>query len=103
MLRIKKKDKVVVKTGKDKGKQGEVTKVFPKSQRATVTKINIVKKHTRPGQRNPGGVIDVEASVHLSNLMLICPKCSQPTKVKFDWLEDGEKIRICKKCGEMVV
>lgn len=103
MLRIKKKDKVVVKTGKDKGKQGEVTKIFPKSQRATVTKVNIVKKHTRPSQRNPGGVVEVEASVHISNLMLICPKCSQPTKIKFDWLEDGEKIRICKKCGEMVV
>jgi len=103
VLKIKKKDTVIAKTGKDKGKQGEVLKIVKKSNRAYVSKINLMKKHTRPTQQSPGGVIETEAPVHISNLQLVCPKCSQPTKVKFDRLEDGEKVRVCKKCGEMIV
>lgn len=103
MLKLKKKDTVIVRTGKDKGKQGEVIKIFEKSNRVLVTKLNIIKRHTRPTQTSPGGVVEKEASIHISNLQLICSKCSQPTRIKFDRLEDGEKVRVCKKCGEMIV
>ena len=103
MLRLKKKDTVIVKAGKDKGKQGEVLKVYKEKNRVLVSKIGIVKRHTRSTQQNPGGVVEKEASIHVSNLQLVCSKCSQPTRVKFDKLEDGEKVRICKKCGEMIV
>ena len=103
MLKFKKKDTIVVRTGKDKGKQGEIIKIFNNTDRVLVSKINIVKRHTRPAQQNPGGVVEKEASVHISNLQLICPKCSQPTKIKFDSLENGDKVRVCKKCGEIIV
>ena len=103
MFRIKKKDNVLVRTGKDKGKQGQVKTVFPERQRAIVEKVNLVKKHTRATQQSPGGVIEIEAPIRLSNLQLVCPKCDKPTRIKFDTLEDGEKVRICKKCGEMVL
>ncbi len=103
MYRIKKKDKVMIRTGKDKGKQGEVRKIIPSSGRAIVSKLNVSKKHSKPTRTDPGGVTEVEAPIELSNLCLVCSKCSQPTKIKFDRLEDGEKVRICKKCGEMVI
>jgi large subunit ribosomal protein L24 len=103
MLNFKKKDTVLVKTGKDKGKQGEVLKIIKEKNRVLVTKIGMVKRHTRPTQNSPGGVVEKEASIHMSNLQLICSKCSQPTKVRFDKLEGGEKVRVCKKCGEMIV
>ena len=103
MFTIKKKDKVIVRTGKDKGKQGEVKKVYPESRRVLVEKVNLVKKHARPTQQSPGGVVEREAPVRISNLQLVCPKCSKPTRIKFDTLEDGEKVRVCKKCGEMVL
>lgn len=103
MLKIKKKDTVVVKIGEDKGKQGEVIKILTDSYSALVSKINYVKKHSKPSRQNPGGVIEKEAPIHISNLELLCPKCNQTTRIKFDRLSDGEKVRICKKCGEMVV
>ncbi|MFH1414898.1 MAG: 50S ribosomal protein L24 [Elusimicrobiota bacterium] len=103
MLKIKKKDNVIVTAGKDKGKQGEVIKVFEKTKRVLVSKINIIKKHARASQSNPGGVMEKEAAVHISNLQIVCSKCSQPTRIRFDKLEDGEKVRVCKKCGEMLI
>ncbi len=103
MLKIKKKDKVIIKKGKDKGKTGEVLKIRPSSGKAVVSKLNVAKKHSRPTGQSQGGVLDVELPVSLANLQLICTKCDQPTKVKFDRLQDGEKVRICKKCGEMIV
>jgi len=103
MLTIKKKDKVIVKTGKDKGKTGEVLKVFPEISRVIVSKINFIKKHARPTQISPGGITEKESPIHISDVQLICPKCNQPTRVKIDWLSDGKKIRICRKCGEMIV
>ena len=103
MFSIKKKDTVLVKTGKDKGKQGEVLKIFREKNRVLVSKLNIIKRHTRPTQTDPGGVVEKESSIHISNLQLVCSKCAQPTKIKFDRLEDGQKVRICKKCGEMIV
>lgn len=103
MILIKKKDKVKIKTGKDKGKNGEVLKVFPKKEAIIVSKINFVKRHTRTSRTEPGGIIEKEAPIHVTNVQLICSKCNQPTRVKIDTLEDGKKVRICKKCGEMQV
>jgi len=103
MLNIKKKDRVMVKTGKDKGKSGEVLKVFPKEERIIVSKINFVKKHRKPSQTDPGGVIQKEGKIHISNVQLVCPKCNQATRIKREKLSDDKKIRICKKCGEMIV
>lgn len=103
MLTIKKKDKVVVKTGKDKGKTGEVLKVFPENSRIIVSKINFIKRHTRATQTAPGGITEKESPIHISDVELICPKCNQATRVKIDRLSDGKKIRVCRKCGEMIV
>ena len=103
MLTIKKKDKVVVLAGKDKGKRGEVLKVFPEEKRVIVSKINFVKRHTRPTQTEPGGIREKEAPMSISKVMLVCPKCSQRTRPKFDTLSDGKKVRVCRRCGEMIV
>ena len=101
-LFVKKEDKVMVLAGKDRGKQGEVIQVLPKDQRVVVSKINFVKRHSKPTQTAPGGIREMEASLHLSNVMLICKKCSQPMRSKNDSLTDGTKVRICRKCGEMI-
>lgn len=103
MLGIKKKDKILVITGDDKGKKGEVLKVLPKEERVIVSKVNIVKKHTRPTQTAPGGIREIEAPVHISNVVLLCPKCEQAMRPKFDFLSDGKKVRFCRKCGEMIM
>jgi len=103
MLFIRKKDRVIVKTGKDKGKKGEVIKIFPDKSRVIVSKVNLTKSHTRPTQTEPGGIREKEGPLSISSVQLICPKCAKPTRVKRDWLSDGKKIRICKKCGEMIV
>jgi large subunit ribosomal protein L24 len=101
MNKIKRNDTVLVITGKDKGKQGQVRKVLPKEGRAYVTGVNIVKKHRRP--RTPqetGGIIEMEAPIHLSNLKVICPNCGRPTRIGIHVHEDGKKTRYCKKCKE---
>ncbi len=103
MYKIKKNDKIIVKTGKDKGKTGEVLKILEGGKRALVAKLNIAKVHTRPSQTSSGGVVEKETPIDISNIQVICPKCSNATKVNFDRLQDGEKVRICKKCGEMIV
>ena len=107
-MKIKKGDSVLVIAGDDKGKTGKVLKVFLDKSRAIVEGINFIKRHTRKTQRaQKGGIIEKEGSVHISNLMLFCPKCSSPTKVAYKILE-GEvgggpsKVRICRKCGEIV-
>lgn len=102
---IHKKDKVIVLTGKNRGKQGDVVQVLVDSGRVIVSKINFVKRHTRgnPQQGEPGGIREKEASLHISNVMLVCPKCSQPMRPKIDRLSDGTKVRACRKCGEMLV
>jgi len=103
MLNIKKKDKVVVLAGKDKGKQGEVLKLFIEKNRVIVSKVNFVKRHTKSTQRDPGGIKEKEAPISLSNVMLVCPKCNMPTRPKFDKLSDGKTVRVCRKCGEIIV
>lgn len=102
-LGIKKKDKVIVLVGEDKGKTEEVLKVFPKKQRIIVRKVNLAKRHTRATRDSPGGILEKEGSIHISNVMLVCPKCNQPTRVKVDRLQEGKKVRICRKCGEIIL
>jgi len=100
---IKKNDKVIVISGKEKGKIGTILKVDSEKQRAVVEKVNMVKRHARPGgKRAQGGIIEKEAPLHISNLMLVCGKCAEPTRVGKRILEDGSKVRVCKKCGELL-
>ena len=101
--KIKKDDKVIVIAGKDKGKIGTVLSVDKERQRVVVEKVNIVKKHLRPSVNAPqGGIVEKEAPIHISNVMLICNKCAQPTRVGKKILEDGRKVRVCKKCKEPI-
>ncbi|MDR3274902.1 MAG: 50S ribosomal protein L24 [Endomicrobium sp.] len=102
-MKIKKKDKVLVLSGKDKGKKGEVLDIFPDKGKVVVAKINLVKKHTKPTQKDPGGIREKESPIAVSKVMLVCPKCSQASRPKFDKLSDGKKIRICRRCGEMII
>ncbi len=101
-FKIRKNDRVQVITGKDRGKVGKVLRVIPRKSRAIVEGVNIVKKHQKPTPGSQGGIIEKEASIHISNLMLICPKCTDPVRVGYKILEDGSKVRICKKCGEVI-
>jgi large subunit ribosomal protein L24 len=100
---IKKNDKVIVLVGKEKGKVGAVLKVDSEKGTALVEKVNMVKRHTRPGGKSAqGGIIEKEASMHISNLMLLCNKCAEPARIGKRQLEDGSRVRICKKCGELL-
>jgi len=100
---IKKNDKVIVLAGKEKGKIGTVLKVDAEKGRAIVEKVNMVKRHTRPGGKNAqGGIVEKEAPIHISNLMIVCNRCAQPTRVGKRILEDGTKARVCKKCNELI-
>ncbi|MFH1350378.1 MAG: 50S ribosomal protein L24 [Pseudomonadota bacterium] len=100
---IKKNDKVIVLTGKEKGKIGTVLKVDAEKGRAIVEKLNVAKRHARPGPTSAqGGIIEKEAPIQISNLMLVCNKCAEPSRIGKRILEDGSKIRICKKCGELL-
>ena len=100
---IKKDDKVKVITGKDKGKIGKVIKVIEKKNRILVENINMVKRHSRPSAKNKqGGIIEGEAAIHWSNVMLICNKCVTPVRMRTQRLEDGKKIRVCRKCNEAI-
>lgn len=102
-LRIKKGDTAIVLTGKDKGKQGRVLSVLPKKERVIIEGLNIIKKHMRPNkQYTQGGIIEKEAPIHISNVMLICPKCNKPTRIANAVLDDGRKQRRCKKCNEVI-
>ena len=100
---IKKNDTVMVVAGKEKGKTGKVLKVFSKKNRAVVEKVNFIKRHMRPGAHSrQGGIVEKENPIHLSNLMVVCGKCTDPTRVERRVLEDGSKVRSCKKCGEIL-
>ena len=100
---IKKNDKVKVVTGKDSGKIGKVLKVDRKKDRILVENINIVKRHTRPNAQNrQGGIIESEAPLRSSNVMLLCNKCIKPVRIKMLRLDDGKKVRVCRKCNEQI-
>ncbi|WP_163655165.1 50S ribosomal protein L24 [Listeria sp. PSOL-1] len=101
-MHVKKGDKVQVITGKDKGKSGKVLAAFPKKDRVIVEGINMVKKHTKPSNINPqGGILNVEAPIHVSNVMLIDPKSGEPTRVGYE-VRGDKKVRIAKKSGEAI-
>jgi large subunit ribosomal protein L24 len=100
---LKKNDLVMVVSGKERGKSGRVLRVFPQKNRIIIEKINFIKKHTRPsGQTKQGGIIEREAPVHISNVMVICEKCNLPVRVGKKILDDGKKVRMCRKCGEIL-
>ncbi len=100
--KIKKGDRVVVTTGRDKGKKGEVLKVFPKENRALVSGINVVKRHQRQSAKVQGGIVNKEAPVHLSNIAHVDPKSGDATRIGFKILGDGRKVRVAKKSGEVI-
>jgi large subunit ribosomal protein L24 len=100
---IKKNDTVKVIAGKDKGKTGKVLRIIPKKGRAIVEKLNLVKRHLRPSeQARQGGILEKESPIEMSNLMLICSKCTDPTRVGYRVLDDEKKVRFCKKCKEVI-
>jgi large subunit ribosomal protein L24 len=106
MAKIKRGDTVLVISGNDRGLSGVVQRVLPGAERVVIAGINTVKKHQRPmragrAQVQPG-IIEFEAPIHISNVMLVCPQCDQPTRVGFSRQEDGRKVRMCKHCGEVV-
>ena len=101
--RIKKDDKVRVIAGKEKGKMGKVLRVFGDKDRVIIENVNFVKRHTKPGgQTRQGGIIEKEAPIHWSNVMLMCNKCINPVRIKMQRLEDGRMVRACKGCGEII-
>lgn len=104
MLHIKKDDEVLILAGRDRGKRGKVLRMFPSRNRAVVENINMVRRHTRPNpQKNiKGGIVERESPVQLSNLMVVCRECSEPTRVGFNLLSDGKKVRVCRKCDGTV-
>lgn len=100
-MNVKKGDRVKVLSGKDKGKEGVILRSLPQKERVVVEKVNMIKKAMRPTQQNPqGGISTMEAPIHVSNVMLVCPHCNQATRVNRKRNEEGKKIRICKKCGK---
>ncbi|GAA4723732.1 50S ribosomal protein L24 [Brevibacillus fulvus] len=102
-MHVKKGDTVIVITGKDKGKKGRVLAAYPKKDRVLVEGINLVKKHTRPSQANPqGGIVTQETPIHVSNVSLIDPKSGKPTRIGYKVLDNGKKVRVAKKSGEVI-
>jgi len=101
-LKIKKSDHVVVITGKDKGKKGEVLKVMPEENRAIVQGVAMIKRHQRQTTTQDGGIISKEAAIHISNLALEDPKNGKPTRVGYKFLKDGRKVRFAKRSGEVI-
>lgn len=102
-MRIKKNDTVAVITGKDRGKKGRVLQVFPDEGRIMVEAVNYRKVHRRPTRDNPkGGIVQMEGSFSISNVMLVCPRCNKPARVGYSFLADGTKQRVCKKCKDII-
>ena len=101
-LKVKKGDKVVVITGRDKGKSGEVLRVLRAELRVIVQGVNMVKRHTKPGAGQAGGIVEKEAAIHVSNVAHIDPKSDKPTRVGYKTLEDGRKVRVARRSGEVL-
>ena len=100
--KIRKGDRVVVMTGRDKGKTGEVRQVMPSESRAIVAGVNLVRRHTRQTPQTEGGILTKEASIHLSNLAIADPKSGKPTRVGFKTLDDGRKVRVARRSGDLI-
>ncbi len=100
-MKVKKNDTVKVIAGNARGSTGKVLKVFPGTNRVIIEKVNLIKRHTRQtGQGTQGGIIEKEASIDASNVVLVCPKCGKTTRPSHTHLADGRKVRMCRKCGE---
>jgi len=102
-MKIRKNDTVIVTAGKDKGKTGKVRFAYPKEERVMVEGINFIKRHTKArGAVRQAGIIQLEAPIPVSNVMLLCSRCNRPTRVGFRSLEDGRKVRVCNRCSEVI-
>ena len=99
---VKKNDLVMVQVGKDKGKTGKVLRIAKKRDRLIVEKVNMVKRHVKPSQKTKGGIMEKESLIHISNVIIFCDKCSKPVRVGKKLLENGKKVRFCKKCNEVI-
>lgn len=101
--RLKKNDIVEVISGKEKGKKGKILMIIPETQRLTIEKLNMLKRHTKPGGANKqGGIIEKEGTINISNVLLVCDKCGKGVRVKYKKLEDGKRVRVCRKCNEVL-
>jgi len=102
-MKIRKNDTVVVIAGKDKGKRAKVRQSFPRESRIIVEGVNMIKRHSRARRAvRQAGIIELEAPIHVSNVMLLCNKCNRPGRVGIRFLEDGKKVRVCRSCGEVI-
>lgn len=102
-MRIRKDDTVLVIAGKDKGKKGRVRVAYPKKEQVLVEGVNFIKRHTRAkGQVRQAGIIEREAPMSVSKVMMLCSRCNHPSRIGFHFLEDGKKVRICRSCGEVI-
>jgi large subunit ribosomal protein L24 len=101
-LKIKKGDSVVVISGRDKGKTGEVLRVLPPEGRVVVQGVNVVRRHTRPRMGDPGGIVEKELAIHISNVAHIDPQSRRPTRIGYKYLDDGRKVRIARRSGEVI-
>jgi large subunit ribosomal protein L24 len=102
MRRMRKGDQVAVLTGRDKGKRGEILRVIPKEDRVVVQGVNMVKRHRKPSNASPGGIEEFEAPIHVSNVAHIDPASDKPTRIGFKMLDDGRKVRVAKKSGDVI-
>ncbi|MBN1636020.1 MAG: 50S ribosomal protein L24 [Deltaproteobacteria bacterium] len=98
--KFKKGDTVVILAGKNKGRQGQILRMLPVKNRLVVERVNMIKRHQKPTQVGQGGIIEKEASIHISNVAIVCPKCSTGVKIGYKFHDDGKKVRVCKRCGE---
>ena len=101
-MKVLRNDTVEVITGKDKGKRGRVRAVLPKENRVVVENINVYKRHVKRGRARQTGIIQFEAPLQASNVMVVCPNCDRPTRVGYDLQEDGTKVRVCKHCDQVI-
>ncbi len=101
-LKIKKGDNVVVIAGRDKGRTGEVLRVLPAERRAVVQGVNMVKRHTKPQMGNPGGIVEKELALHISNIAHVDPASGKPTRIGYRVLDDGRKVRVARRSGEVI-
>jgi len=102
-MKIRKDDTVVITAGKDRGKKGKVRRALPTEDRVIVEGLNMIKRHSRARRAaRQAGIIELEAPIHVSDVMLVCEKCGKPTRVSFRFLDDGKKVRICNSCREVI-
>jgi large subunit ribosomal protein L24 len=102
-MKIRKNDTVIIIAGKDRGKKGKVRRAFPNEDRVIVEGLNMVKRHSRARRAaRQAGIIELEAPIHVSNVMLLCDKCGKPTRISFRFLSDGKRARICNSCREVI-